>query len=232
MRKESKFKIYSKSKFLLLDTPIKLLKFKHTKWKNYKVLIKKSFKNRSFFNLLKISPRFKVLEKKRFFFTSKLILKRNFSQLFDASISIKRAQLEVKKLNFLRLDSFNFYSKSISKFEYNISILLWRLNIFSNVFESRKYVDNKKIIINDSFVSHNYVLKKGDVVFFFDFHINSFFNLKNQIKLINFIPFVEIDYYNNSIIIIKDISELSLEDFCLFTPYHFNLMKLRQVLKS
>jgi ribosomal protein S4 len=231
MRKESKFKVYSKSKLLLLDTPIKIIKFKRTKWKYYKSLIKKNFKKSNFFNTFKVSTRLKIWEKKRLFFNSKLILKRSLYQLWDTSIKIKAIRGCVKKLNVLKYDSSNFLNKTVLRFEYNLAILLYRLNFFSNIFESRKYIDAKNVFVNSNYVSHNYNLKKGDVILLSGPKLFSYTHLKTQIKAATYIPFIEIDYYNNLIIIIKDLKELSLEDLCLFTIYHLSLMKLRQIVK-
>ena len=230
MRKNPKFKIYSKNKSFLLNCPQKLLKFKHSKWKIYKTKANKNLRRTYFFNNSLISPKLKQWDKKRLFFKNNLVIRRNLYQLFDTAIKLKRIKKifdtnKVSKFNYLV-----FLNQSLLKSEFDLAILLSRLNFFSNIYESRKLIDNGSIYVNNNTVSHNYFLKKGDIISFKNFLIDFDKVLKGQIKTAIFIPFVEIDFYTNTIVIIKDLEDLSLEDLSLFTCKHNDLSKLRNAL--
>lgn len=230
MRRDPKFKIYVKSKTFLLSCPSKLLKFKHAKWKFYKKILKKRLKRKFFFNVTSISPRLKTFDKKKLFFKKGLKIKRELYQIFDSSIKLQKIKKLLKNQSGPKFNSLFFLNNSILKFEYNLGILLFRLNIFSNIFASRKFIDNKEVLVNSKPISHNYFVKKGDIISFNTKIINIKNIFEKQIKLPVFLPFIEIDFYTGCIVIVKDLHELSLEDITLFNAKHFDLPKLRYIL--
>lgn len=228
MRREPKFKIYIKCKSFLLSCPSKLLKFKHAKWKFYQNILQKNLTRRYFFNSTVTSPKLKTIERKKQFFKQRLVLKRQLSQTFDTAIKLKKIKKTLKRLKGdSKFNSLFFLKNSILKFEYNLAVLLFRLNVFSNIFESRNFIENNRILVNSKPASHNYFLKKGDVILF---NNSSLTNIKKQIQLPIFIPFVEIDFYNGNIVIVKDLDELSKEDITLFSAKYLDLPKLRYTL--
>jgi ribosomal protein S4 len=103
----------------------------------------------------------------------------------------------------------------IKKF-FRLDLLLWKLKIFSSPYESRQYIKNNVILVNNKSSYEAYFLKKGDIIKFKSF---SLLNYKNKIlnnKGFDFLQsFIEIDYYTNCIIILKDLNTFSIEDFFL-----------------
>ena len=103
MRRIPKFKIFAKSRSILLPVPKKITKFKHSKWKKIKTKCLKINKKRSFFNfLLTGSTNVKYWDKKKLFFKNKLILRKSFYQTFDSSLKYKN----LKKGGFLKQKKF------------------------------------------------------------------------------------------------------------------------------
>jgi hypothetical protein len=71
------------------------------------------------------------------------------------------------------------------------------LDYFKSPFQSRQAINQNLISVNDNFVSGNYLLKKGDVVKILTNKIEV--SISNSIK---FFPFVEIDYYSKTIVVL------------------------------
>jgi ribosomal protein S4 len=229
MRRIAKFKIYTKSKNFGIKCPSKILKFKRSKWIYYKSQLKKGFTRRFFFNCLSVSPKLKSWDRRKLFFKNSLLLKRQLFQLFDSSIKLKTLKNIVKTKTFLKYNSLIFFKKVFLNFEYNMSILLFRLNIFSSVFSARSFIERKLVLVNNLPVSHNYFLKRGDVISF----NNTKFFLKNILdKIVStsvYTPFIEVDMYSGRIIVIKDLKELSIQDASLIMSKPFPSYKLRNI---
>lgn len=227
MRKTPRFKIYTKSKLFLLSCPKKILKFKKSKWLLYKNLLKKTLTKRFFFNFFLTSARLRIWEKKKLFFKQNLLNQRYFLQLYDNYLKSNRLKKEACHLKQGGFQFSNFLKNSILKFEFKLAVLLVRLKFFFNVFDARKNITAGNVLVNNFIISSNYSLKEGDIIKFKNINpfnkkvLNSFFFMPF------FISFVEIDYYLNQIIIVKNLDCLSSEDTSLLMPKHFNLSRLR-----
>lgn len=230
MRIDPKFKQYKKDRLFIYSCPKKFLKFKPTTVRKYRFGIEKRLKRFNFFKIDNICASFKKFENRKFFFKKKLIMRRNLNQWIDNTIklnSIKKSFSLSKKFKF---DNLTFFKNTILKLEFNLSILLFRLNLFSSIYAAQKIIDKGFVLVNSKKVSHNYCLKNGDIITITPFSNNINLILKKQIKTVNYIPFIEIDLYTNTIIIIKDLKELSFEDTALIITKHFNLPELYQAI--
>jgi ribosomal protein S4 len=230
MRIESRFKTFLKSKAIIFSCPNKILKFNHTKWTNLKRNLKKKLTRRFFFNYSLNSSKIKKWSRKRFLFKNRLLIRRQFNQkldtVFDKKFSIKNAKFKKKPLF---LDS--FLTNSILKFEFVICILLFRLNFYSSIHEAKNKIMQAEVLVNNKPVLYTHFLKVGDVITF-----NSSFDflkiLKTNIKISTYLPFIEIDYYTNTVIIIKNLKNLTVSDVSLITPNHTNLSKVYWALQK
>lgn len=142
-----------------------------------------------------------------------LELRRHLLSLFDKSINF-----EIEKSLKDRKDILiNFLIKPY----YRLDLLLWNLDYFSSSFESRQKINNKKVLVNGKIGKSNYYLKKGDIISFSTMKgkkriRNDFIkNRKRYRKNYCFFSFLEVDYYSNNIIIVKDFFEFGEEDLRL-----------------
>lgn len=125
----------------------------------------------------------------------------------------------------------NIYRQVLLKPEFKLDIILWRLKFFNSSFQASQAICDKKILVNDKVVGNNFLLSKGDMISFAPDCYKKNTNVKKS-KL-NFSPsdvilsFVEIDYYSNSIVIIKNLEDLSNEDLYLIRTEFYNLKKLK-----
>jgi len=90
------------------------------------------------------------------------------------------------------------------------------------------------ILVNNSFVYDAYFLKKGDIIQFKNYNL---INYKNNYLInsgLDFLhSFIEIDYYTNCIIILKDLNTLSVEDcFLILNNQSINLKNLFYYIKT
>jgi len=144
-------------------------------------------------------------------FKDKLKMRKYLLSLFDNSIDF-----EIEKSLKMRKDIILHF---LIKPYYRLDLLLWSLDCFRTSFESRQKITSKKIFVNGEIGKSNYYVKKGDIISFSSIKgkgkvwNNYLKNNKCYVKNDCFFTFVEIDYYSNNIVILKDWSELSEEDF-------------------
>ena len=169
----NKYKIYSKinSIFAFSEFPsIRILKFKRSKWKAWKILFlkklqiinKKSFQSKrviksSFINSSIFKQRFSVFTKLKKTYKIGLNLKNSFYQFFDGGLSIKYLK---KQCLLKKKIVYNFLIKPY----YKLDILLWKLKFFSSIRQAHQNIKSKKVLVNTKIVSNNFFLKKGDVI--------------------------------------------------------------------
>lgn len=249
MRFVNKYKGYEKATIIFERFPLRVLKFKRPKWKKVQKLIlyrKKSLVVKR--NLLKKLPR---EPENRFFDTfvnyldpytwdrikkyyeSGRKIRTSILKLFDKTLVAKsfKAFLRRSKSSFLAID---VYLKMIVKAEYRLDILVWRLGFFRSSYQARQAINEKRVYVNDKCVSKNILLCKGDVVTFCPYYKQS--NLVIQKTRDSFLipqsvlTFVEVDYYSNSVIIVKGLSDLGTEDLYLMAKDYYSLKKLRDCL--
>ena len=230
MRKIAKFKNFTKSKTIILSCPLKLNKFKRSKWNPYKKIIKSGLKKSKFLDCSLIFSHYSRWEKKRSFFKENLKVKRNLNQLVDHAVKIKIIKRLFKSVKKFNLNYFKVLKNIILNFEFRLDILLYRLNFFNSIYAARKGINSSSIQVNKHSVHHNYILKKGDLITLKNstkFNIESCTVLEKKISF--FLSFIELDPYNNNIIVIKDLIDLSPHDFTLFITKQHELTKMLKV---
>ncbi len=235
MRLRSKYKGYNQ----LTQAPerfgLRILKFKNTKWKKVQTVLHKSLKNKKTFNEnFSIKVPYKTWEKINNSYRDGNKLKNLVFNLYDKAVSVSYFR-SVFKTRSQSSKIKNMYLNLMIKPEFRLDILLWKLNFLKSSYHARQAISENKITVNNKFVLGNYFLSKGDVICFEkDFNINLFDLEENQSKnspTDTVFSFVEIDYYSNSIIIIKDLKELTMDDFYLLIHEFYNLPKIKDYIK-
>jgi len=103
---------------------------------------------------------------------------------------------------------------------------------YSSSFQSRQVISNGDVLLNFKKVSPNVFLKKGDILNISPDIVGSTFETISSKFLLNRILnlFVEIDFYTNTVVVVKDISELTNEDLILIVSETFDLRKFKNYL--
>lgn len=119
----------------------------------------------------------------------------------------------------------SFLQAVLYKTHYRIDILLFQLGFFQSPFLAKNAVQNTQIFVNSSKISFLTTLIKGTILFIPQVKTINFLNKLKQ--SIYFFSFVEIDYYTNQIVIVKDVEELTEKDFFLLSRDLYNILDLR-----
>lgn len=232
MRFINKYKKISKlDRFNYPKFPLRILKFRRPKWsKLQKQVLGFQKSDCNFVNPLILKLSYKQWDKVQNYYKSGIQIKRKILALFDDSISLK----SIKKQLSQGLKSNNsIFLSVLVKPEFRIDILLWRLNFFSSSFQARQSINEKKITVNGKFVSGNLFLEKGDVVAFDPTHSSLLDLSLIMARLYNHqkaCTFVEIDFYTQTLVVIKNPNEFTSDDFNLLINEYVDLKKLRDYL--
>jgi ribosomal protein S4 len=230
MRRIKKFKLYSKKGIFFFDLPSKLKKFSHTKWKIYKLLIERNLKKR-FVNYSQLSASFKSFLRYKDTFKKSLYLKRSFYQQYDKIFKTKTIKNFFKSKKTNTLSRLYYLKKFLIHYEFRLDSLLHRLNFFSSIHESRQNIKTRKIFVNKKNTDlQNIILKKGDHI---KIKNHVFFKnvLSSQIKTSSYFSFLEIDYYTQTIILLKNPIELSIAELPLFLNIPLDVFKSQKCFK-
>jgi ribosomal protein S4 len=233
MRLFSKYKIYKKSNSVASKFPVRVLRFRRPKWKNIqKTLLFSQKTPPKFMNPFLIKTTFKIWEKLKTSYKSGLFVKNNIYKFLDSAVSkntFKKQLFFYKKTNIRKI-----YLASIVLGLLRIDCLLQNLNFFLTSYQARQIINSRQILVNNKPVVGNYIVKKGDIISFSDAFSDPSLFTKNILKMYSinnhFFSFVEIDYYTKTIVILKDLTDLSEEDFYLFSYEHFDLKKFTDYL--
>jgi ribosomal protein S4 len=231
MRLTTKYQIFNKISILPTYIPLRILKFKRPKWKRVQknitnVIHKKKVNFNTKLKILNpifLKKTYKNWTKIKTKYKESLLLKRSVYSLFDFNLNKKI--LFTFKSNEAKVTFLNFFMK----LEFKIENLLWRLNFLNSCYNIKQLLTSGFIFINLKKKKNNYILKKGDIITFSK-NLNFFFNkfLVNK-KLFSFL---EIDYYSNTIIILKNYNEITLEESTLFFSKFYNIKLLKDFFKN
>ena len=249
MRFVNKYKSYDKLFSIFEKFPLRILKFKSTKWKRVqKALTFKLSRMKKVFKGLK-QKKFSKNSRKKFFFDNFVIkvnlkswyrvekyyengrrIKNSVSNMFDRSLStayFRKVLVFSKKASDVR----HIYSHSLLKPEFRLDILLWRLKFFSSSYQACQAIDENKITVNGKSVKGNFFLSKGDIILFSSECKLDNFCMKKVEKNTLFskvvLTFVEVDYYSNCVIILKNLEDLGTEDFYVLVKELHSLKKIK-----
>jgi ribosomal protein S4 len=253
MRVVSKYKGYHKLFTIFEKFPLRINSFKSTKWKRVQKLLRSKLQKRvknlkqSRWKKKTISNRRKY---KRRLFVNNLLIKVNFrywyrvenhyengrrmrnvlSSSFDGALDTNfyRDALHFSKKSCL-IDK--VYSRVLFKPEFRLDILLWKLNFFRSCYQASQAICDRKVNVNGRFIRGNHFLRKGDIISFNSKFRADCLNLKESrssflfSKIIS--TFVEVDYYSNLVVILKNVEDLSLEDSYLMVKDSYCLKKIK-----
>ena len=231
MRLQKKYKKFSKLNLIFKDFPTRLLKFHRTKWKKIQQLFlsKKYLTRKKVFWSAKTLLYTKKWSRCKLKYLTGVRLKNYFDCLLDQGFSF----VFFKKLKHLnkKLDRMLEYSIYIMKPEFRIDVFLWRLNFFSSCYHSKQSIFTRKITVNGKNTHSSYFLKKGDIIQINDssYHIHNYFKylLSKKSNILRFFTFIEIDYYTNTIIILKNYDELTENDIRLYISNYNDVAKFK-----
>jgi len=152
------------------------------------------------------------------------VLKRTVSVFFNDKLSTtdfkKLIQKRSSYLDKLWLDI-------LIKPLYVLEILLCKLNFFKNIFELRQSLIKQEIYLNDKIALLNATVKKGDRISMPNLKLH-----KNTNIPMFLCPLVEVDYYNNNVIVLIDYLEFNLESLPVFYPERIDLLQLLDYIKN
>lgn len=240
MRLQNRYKSYDQSIQIFEKFPLRILKFRNTKWKRVQKLLllnfskkKKKLKDNKFKkirNNLSVKIDFKTWEKVKAFYQNGRKITNLIFNIFDQAFTNSEFRLNLLSLKASN-KTLDVYRQTLLRPEFKLSILLWRLNLFCSCFQASQAIDEEKVIVNGKPVGNNFSVLKGDIICLISEDYKKNTNIrKSKIQFSSsdtISTFVEIDYYSNLIIIIKDLKELSGQDFLFMRPEFCNLKKIK-----
>jgi len=211
--------------------PLRILNFKTSKWKKVQERYSKAFwKKKIFVNTLLIKLSYRKWDKLSNYYRDGNRLKNSIINLFDKSFSSSYFKKVLRSSSFYSKMS-EMYLYFLIKPEFRIDILLWKLNFFSSSYEARQAINENKVSVNDKYIYSNYYLLKGDVISFnnkFDMKfLNIVQNRNKSLSISTVLSFVEVDYYSNTIVIVKSVKDLTADDFYLLIRSSYNLKLIK-----
>ncbi len=211
MRRAHKYKTYSRidvsPKF-----PKRLLKLNRPKWNALKEDLKVILADHENFNLIdsdvilgetfgwdRVSRTYK----------SRLELYSSLSTRFDQSVKIRRLK------SYRIVSRFDNYVKHLAEGFFKTTALLWSTSFFKSSFESKQHIDSLGIIFNKKPLHSNEFVVVGDVISVLDKDFNLSKNLNKYSENNQIFSFVEVDYYAQSVVVLKNVESLSEDDLNL-----------------
>jgi ribosomal protein S4 len=251
MRFVNKYKGYEKATIIFERFPLRVLKFKRPKWKKVQKLILYRKKSRVVKkNRLKLKKLFREPANRLFdtfvnyldpytwdrikkYYENGRRIRTSILKLFDKTLVAKSFKKFLRRSNnsFLAID---VYLKMIVRPEYRLDILIWRLGFFRSSYQACQAINEKRVYVNDRCVGKSTLLRKGDVITFSLSYKQSNFVIQRVkdsfLEPQSVLTFLEVDYYSNSIVVVKGLSDLSTEDLYLMAKDYYSLKKLSDCL--
>lgn len=205
-------KKYKNLPFLKLNSyKFRLLKFKRTKWKKVLFFYKFFYLKKCFMNHKSILVKFKSWSRLSKQYKNFMLLKKMYKHRFSG-------------LNLINCNKKNLVEKykNIYLVNYILETMLFNIGFCTSVDEAQILIKTKKIVLNNQTIcTLKKVLKKGDIIF-----INSKIKFNNSFYSFNiYHNIVEIDFYNQMFIVIKDFDDLKSSDLSLmFSDNYYKLV--------
>lgn len=212
MRFLNKYKNFSNTLAFLKQSSVRILKFKRPKWKKFQAVLKiKSASPAQFINNSILKVNYKAWEKIKSHYKEGIQAKKGLLNFFDNNLSSNyyKKELSLSKKKLLS----DFISILLAKPLFKLDILLWKLCVFNSPFESRQAVRNGFVFINNQPCTDIIRLKVGDIISFSEKVNLKRYEFNSRFDSSFLFSFLEIDYYSGTIIIIKNFTQLSNEDF-------------------
>ena len=222
MRFLNKYSSYIKINSFLKNCPKRLLKFKRTKWKKLQNILNKKFYLKQLYNNNSVSKTsYKTWSKINLNYKEGLMLKKSLYLFYNNSVTTSFYKKLVFKRKNLTFNSSFFFL--VLKPLFRIDILLWKLNFCFSTSQAQQFINSKLILINNKTIKSNCFVKMGDIITFNDNLIDLKLAFNKYIFFELFNAFFEIDYFTNTIIVIKDWNFVSFNSFNNFSSENFNL---------
>jgi hypothetical protein len=220
MRNLNKYKLYTNTNLLLNNPSQRIFKFKRPKWKKLQTLLKKETTFlKKFVDNSVLKVKYKFWEKIQTNYRDGLYIKNSLSKLYDTFISTAYYK------GFLKTKSKKQYKKiflhCFIKPLFFINIILWKLNFYRSAFESKQALNYNDILLNNKRISHNITLKAGDIISIKKVSLIDFKNITPEFLF----SFIEIDYYTNTIIVLKNIEDLNFDDISFLIKDSIHIKK-------
>jgi len=230
MRLSNRYKTFAKPNNFIFDFPERISRFKRSKWKLLqKKFLKSSTKKVRRETSFTLKAPLHSWEKIKTAYKTGLTFKTAIMSSFDNSITTPL----LKKAVFTRTNrsTKDLLIQSLIKPYFRIDILLTSMEFFKTSFQARQFINEGNVLLNFKKVKGNVFVQKGDVIVFNTersdafLYLNSF--LKNKTKFTKFYSFVEYDLYTKTIVIVKNLKELTEEDIFLLLPQSSDMNVLR-----
>lgn len=220
MRRINKFKLFKNIRRPLIKFPVKVLRFYKSKWNRVKSNLQRYLKfEKKYYNPLIRNTESKIISKLKSSYRERLNLKKEIFCIYDdSSKDVRIGNIKKKKdvIDILILRSL-----------YRIDTLLWYLNLSSSIYDCRQQIFAGNISVNGFVIKKNIFLKKGDFIDLKHLSSSDVEEIrKKYLDSLTFLTFIEIDFYTKTIVIIKDLNELSLEDYVLLIDNYIDMYKL------
>lgn len=162
-------------------------------------------------------------------YANAMVYKRHFYQNVGSHVRYKDLKKQLFSNKLTGKDKIDFIKKLL-KFEFRIDILLYRLRFFNSCREARSFLNRGVITVNSKPVKGNYYLQSGDIIntlvsLPFKKNLSS---LKKNFLLRNYL---EVDYYTNTIVILRSFNQIYKSEIPYFFPKYFDLQKFRYSFK-
>lgn len=211
----------------------KILKLHRSKWKNVQKLVLKRI---SYWKKKKITIKSQSVipcstrrwQRRRFIFSFRLVLKKIIQNLFFNAVTNKQLAYLSTSLKKHRLT--DCVKNYLFKLEFRLDILLCRLYFFESCLTVTKEVQIKNITQNNHEINVIQNLVKGDIIRIKKVNKLIFINKRFRSAPHFFHSYIEVDFYTQTLIIVKDLKELSTKDFFLLSKYMFSVLHLQDYL--
>lgn len=216
MKKINKYKLYNK--YLNLSRyPNRIINFKRPKWMKLKTSIQSTLnRNFSIYDLLGVKVNDSIWDKINKHYKKKLLTNSVFKLQFKSKINSTKNIYNTRNL------LLNKYFKNY----YQPGTLLFALDYYSTKLESEQKIHFGNVNLIDSKVMVNANLSKGDILNINDLSINLSKNAQKYNSESPLLTYLEIDDYSQNVVLIKDLNELTSEDFYLINPEYINVNHL------
>jgi ribosomal protein S4 len=222
MRKSHKYKIHNKID-LISKFPLRVLRFKRPKWQYLKdIFLQRSNLGKELIDITAIKNDFKVWDKVNRAYKERLRSYSHLSASLDNSLNVRK----LKQESSIKIRK-NLYSKLYFQNYYKACTLVWLANFFASSFEARQKITEKVVFVNNKVATTNSFLTKGDIISILDSKLKIEKVIKKYNLNYSILTHVEVDYYSQEMALVKDISDLSEEDYYLLCLDYVNIQSLR-----
>jgi hypothetical protein len=198
MRTFKKYKSWSKIKGGSFF-PLRILKFKKTKWKKTKKNLLRIKSSSFFFDHTTDVIQTKTWGRIKSYYKNKILFALNLKQRYDYKPQNQTLFSHQK----------DFYLKNYIENEYRVDLLLYTLNFFSSIYEARQHIKNGFVLINNRINrSDRLIMSKGDILVVLRRKNKLPQRVKKEFKF----SFLEVDYYTQTIVILKNLNSLNFQD--------------------